>query len=203
MPQPDFGFAGGVNGDGQRLQESPFIEGDGIGETVDPVLGSDEVRGEPPLSGAILVADVLTEMVFPPEAEGTGSAGDHRFNGDPISNRYLGYCRADLNDLPGDFVADGHGKGGQGVFSFVEMNVSAANAAGLDPEKNVMLSHGREGSFHELHFPGSGDHGHGVIFHQKPPAFFKCGIEGHRKKTIFSRGVRRVRRGKGLQMYKG
>jgi hypothetical protein len=170
MPQPDFGFAGGVDGDGQRLQESPFLEGDGIGETVDPVLGSDEVRGEPPLSGAILVADVLTEMVLPPEAEGTGSAGDHRFNGDTVPNSHLRYRMADLNDLSGDFVADGHGKGGEGVFSFVEMNVSAADAAGLDPEKNVMLSHGRKGSFHELHFPGSCDHGHGVIFHQKPPA---------------------------------
>jgi len=105
-------------------------------------------------------------MVLPPKAKGTGSTSNHRLDGDSVSNRYLRYRMADLNDLPGDFVADGHGKGGEGVFPFVEMNVSAADAAGLDPEKNVLLPHRRKDSFHELHLPGSGDHGHGVIFHR-------------------------------------
>jgi hypothetical protein len=155
-----------MDGHGQRLQESPFLEGNGIGETVDPVLRGNKVRGESSLSGAVLVTDVLTEVVLPPEAERTGSTGDHWFNGDSISNRYLRYRMAHLNDLPGDFVADGHGKGGQGVLPFVEMDVSPADAAGLDPEKNIMISHGREGSFHEIHLPGGGDHGHGVIFHK-------------------------------------
>jgi hypothetical protein len=47
------------------------------------------------------------------------------------------------------------------------MDVPPADAAGPDSEQNIMISHGREGSFHELHLPGGSDHGHRILFHKR------------------------------------
>jgi hypothetical protein len=105
-------------------------------------------------------------MVFSAEAEITPAADDHRFYSHPVSKGKFGDRRTHFDDFSGDLVTDGHGERSQGMLPFVEMDISPADAAGLDSEQNVMIPHGREGSFHELHLPGSGDHGHGVVFHK-------------------------------------
>jgi hypothetical protein len=83
-------------------------------------------------------------MVLSPEAEVALSAGDHGLNRDPIPPRDPGNGFPDLDHLSGQFMADGHGKRGQGMFPLVDVEVSSADGAGFDAKEDVMVSHGRE-----------------------------------------------------------
>jgi hypothetical protein len=70
------------------------------------------------------------------------------------------------------------------MFPFVDVEVSPADGAGFDAQQDVMISHGREGPLDKFHLPGSGNHGHRILFHNrflaKKVANDKtlCGLQG-------------------------
>jgi hypothetical protein len=154
-----------VDGNGQRLQERALFIGNKIRKTVSPVLRNNEVGSEPSLPGAVLIANVLTEMIFPPEAKVTCSTDDHGLNSDPVSERDLRYGLTHFHHLSGNLVANGHGQGSQRVFPFVKVKVSPTDAAGLDFYQDVMGTEGRKPSFFKFYPPGGSNEGHGILIH--------------------------------------
>jgi hypothetical protein len=165
-----------MDGDGQWLQKCPLFVGNGIGEAVSPVLRNNEIRGKTSLAGAVLITDVLTEMIFSAKAEIAFSAGDHWFNRYPVSHGDPGHGLTDFDHLTRNFVADGHGQGGQRVFPFKQVEVPAADAGGLDSEQDIMGPKWGERSFFELYPPRRGNDGHGIFVHNLIPYLGDSGI---------------------------
>jgi hypothetical protein len=164
-----------MDGNGQRFQERALFIRDEIGETVNPVLRNNEIRGKPSLARTVLITNVLAEMIFSSKAKIAFSADDHRFNRYPVPRRNLGHGLTDFDHLSGNFMADGHGQGSQRVFSFVKVEVPAADTAGLDSEQDIMGPEWRERSFFKLHPSWRGNDGHGILFHKK--FLFKLGFK--------------------------
>jgi hypothetical protein len=121
-----------MDGHSQRFQERSFRIGDGVGKPVNPVFRDHKIGGKPSLAGAVLVSDVLAEMILSLKAEIACPAGNHRFNSHPISQGNPCYGLAFADNFAGKLVADGHGQGGHGMLASVKVNISAADTASLD-----------------------------------------------------------------------
>jgi hypothetical protein len=121
-----------VHGYGQRFQERTLLIGDKIRETVNSVLRYNKVRGESSLTDAVLIGDILAEMIFSPQTKIALAAGDHGFNRHPVSRGNFPYVPTPLDYCSGNFVADGHGKLSEGMLPFIEVKITTADTAGFD-----------------------------------------------------------------------
>jgi hypothetical protein len=123
-----------MDGNGQRLQERSLFVGDKVRKPMNPVFRNHKIGGETSLPGAVLITDVLAEMILSPKAEITFPADDHRFNRHPVAYADFRPALSHFDHLAGNFVADGHRERSQGMFPLVEVEISSADAAGFDPQ---------------------------------------------------------------------
>jgi hypothetical protein len=125
-----------------------------------------------------LIANVLAEMVFPSQAKIAPATDNHRFDRYPVAHRNLGHRRTEFYHFSRNFVADGHGKRGEGVFPFIKMNIAAADAGSFDLDEDIVILEGWEGSVFKFHSPWGGNESHGIFIHKKClRPFSECGIQ--------------------------
>ncbi len=157
------GAAPGVKGNRDRFDHCGVLEGKGIGKAVEDALGEGDELGE----GAVLAvfaagdaqnAAVIAEIDLAFAAEIADAAIKGRVESDASARLPLLDGAAHFGDNAGGFVA--HDNGGLAASSAAihAMNVTAANAAGLDGDQDGIRQ--QLGLRH--------------VFDREPPVFFKC-----------------------------
>jgi len=130
----EWGDVGVVEGGGQRVDEV------GTDEGVFGVATVDGVAGE---------GGVVAEVFFVAEAEGAGAVGA----ADP-GDAYAGVCGefggCAFDDFADDLVAEDEGLVEEGEIAFEDVQVSAADSAGEDAEKDVIGGEGGAGGVFDL-----------------------------------------------------
>src|SRR5262249_31911927 len=140
---------------GNRLDQRRFRPRHAIGQRVEGAGGHGDVLRE---TAAGIVGDAdrvppLAEVAHPPLTEVALAAIEGGIDADPVADRDADDAFADIHDLAAEFVADDDRVFHRRKLARDDVDVGAADAAGVDLQENLTRPGGRVRNLLDLDIP--------------------------------------------------
>ena len=152
----DPGERNGVHRNRQGLEHRRLSKRQTGGQMVGHTGGDGHILGKSSMAAIVSTGNAqhlaaIAKVYFSPQTVAADAAGNRRIKGDAVAGGDAGYARAHRGHDPRGLVSHHNGRNAAPRGTVIAMHVAAANAAGRDPNQNLVRL--RESVDRDLQFP--------------------------------------------------